>query len=494
MTAATAITGSMLRDLVICERRVELDLRGPTERRDPVSDFVQMLWENGSIHEEEIVASLVGTVVDLRNAAPHERGRLTIEALQARVDWIVGGRIECGDRLGIPDLLRLEGDHFHAGDVKSGSAVDGAGRPKREYAIQVGHYAAILRDLGLGCGERALLIGSDGSHVWYDLHFLDRGKSISDDVSTLVDQARKVRDASIVTRAALSAACSLCHWRSTCRDELEGSDDLTLVAGLGRSLRPAVETVAPTVTALAGLDIEGMASCGPVRLSGLGVSRLTRFRDRARLLRSPGARPFARRPLDVQRHEREIHFDIEADPLRQGLVYLHGMIELADGKERYHSFFADRPGDEESAFAAAFAFLTADPEAHIFYYSKFERTSYRVLASRYPRVCSPEDVELLFSIDRSTDLLCDVVMPDTEWPTNGVGIKALAKFLGFEWRDSDPSGAASITWFNDWLRTGDPTIKARILAYNEDDCRATIKLLGELVRLPVLDSAPWPAA
>jgi predicted RecB family nuclease len=36
---------------------------------------------------------------------------------------------------------------------------------------------------------------------------------------------------------------------------------------------------------------------------------------------------------------------------------------------------------------------------------------------------------------------------------------------------------ASIEWFDQWVRTGDPSIRQRIIDYNEDDCRATRVLL-----------------
>jgi hypothetical protein len=42
------------------------------------------------------------------------------------------------------------------------------------------------------------------------------------------------------------------------------------------------------------------------------------------------------------------------------------------------------------------------------------------------------------------------------------------------WRDTHPSGAASIEWFDRWCN---PEIRQRILDYNEDDCRATRVLL-----------------
>jgi predicted RecB family nuclease len=52
-------------------------------------------------------------------------------------------------------------------------------------------------------------------------------------------------------------------------------------------------------------------------------------------------------------------------------------------------------------------------------------------------------------------------------------IKTLAKFLGFSWRDTHPSGTASIVWFDRWIQTGDAAVKQQILDYNEDDCVAT---------------------
>ena len=65
-----------------------------------------------------------------------------------------------------------------------------------------------------------------------------------------------------------------------------------------------------------------------------------------------------------------------------------------------------------------------------------------------------------------------MVKPVSEWPTLDFSIKTLAKFCGFSWRDPDPSGASSIEWFDQWVRTGDPGLKQRLLNYNEDDCLA----------------------
>ena len=63
--------------------------------------------------------------------------------------------------------------------------------------------------------------------------------------------------------------------------------------------------------------------------------------------------------------------------------------------------------------------------------------------------------------------------------------RRLAKHLGFAWRDTHPSGAASIEWFDRWVTTGDPAVRQRILDYNEDDCRATRVLLDGIRGLAV---------
>ncbi len=82
------ITGSMLRDLVQCERRVHHDLHAKCSSRDPIGDFVRMLWEGGLAHEHMILEKLSGEVVDLREVGPTELARETKRALQSGAQFI----------------------------------------------------------------------------------------------------------------------------------------------------------------------------------------------------------------------------------------------------------------------------------------------------------------------------------------------------------------------------------------------------------------------
>jgi len=74
------ITASMLYDLVGCSHRVAMDLFADPADRDKVSPFVQLLWERGTMYEEQVVADIGEPFVDLsmyagarRSDAPSKR-------------------------------------------------------------------------------------------------------------------------------------------------------------------------------------------------------------------------------------------------------------------------------------------------------------------------------------------------------------------------------------------------------------------------------------
>ncbi|MES1974272.1 MAG: TM0106 family RecB-like putative nuclease [Pseudomonadota bacterium] len=491
------ITATMVRDLSICEHRYHLDLAGDPSRRDPIGVFVQMLWAGGIRHEREILARLEGPVVDLRDVAIEDREEETTKAVNAFAPVILGGRISHADQLGMPDLMRLDPIlGYVAGDVKAGSANEKGGpdgrRYKREYGVQIAHYSKILSHKRWGPPGAAFIIDHEGAEVAYDLTApIDRAGGTLDGLHAgLLSQARLIRNGCIATSPAASAACAQCHWRTLCRTDLEDRRDPTLLPQIGRSLRKALGPTLATVPDIAAMRLSDFTgSDGKSILKGVGIERLSRIRDRAILLDNPGSRPFARQPLDLPVHDHEIHYDVESDPLQGGAVYLHGFHEvIRDGDAvttKYTAFFADRLEDEGAVFAQALNFLADRPAAHIYIWSRFERTSMRQLQQRYPAVCDEDEVERLFQPERCTDLYTDVVLKHTEWPLQGYGLKKIARFCGFEWRDEDPSGANSIAWFSSWLETGDTAIKDRIVRYNEDDVVATSRVLDALRLLEV---------
>ncbi|THD34478.1 MAG: TM0106 family RecB-like putative nuclease [Sphingomonas sp.] len=480
------ITASQLYDHVSCPRRVTLDAFGDQGERDAVSPFVRMLWERGSAFEGDVFSRLPGGTA-LLGDREGDRQAATLAAMDAGVPMIQGGRIAVDDLLGDPDLLIRVGDAYMPADVKSGRGEDGDGdgaKLKPHYAVQVSLYVDILERMGRSAGRFAEIWDVRGERVRYELGEARGSRDPQtwwDFYSRRLGEVRAALAGDVETRGALAASCGLCHWHSVCRRELEAADDLTLIPSLGRALRDRMMPVVSSVGAFATCDPDALVQGKRTAFPGLGPERLRLFQARARLLSDPDARPYLRAPVELPVSPLEVFFDIEADPMRD-LVYLHGFVERRDhdpATDRFTGIFAEgaTAEDERRAFAEAMAFLAARPEAVVYYYSKYERTMYRKLQSRYPDVCGPDEVEALFTYPRSVDLYFDVVTKATEWPTRNHSIKTLAKYLGFAWRDTDPSGAASIEWYHRWVETGDTAVRQRIVDYNEDDCRATIVLL-----------------
>jgi predicted RecB family nuclease len=480
----------MLYDLVTCPHRVTMDLYADPALRGPTNAFVTMLWQRGSLYEGEVVSRVSLPFLDLSAYAGEEKERHTLEAMRRGEPLIYGGRIQEGDLLGGPDLLRREGDGYIAGDIKSGAGEEGPennSAPKLDYAVQLALYTDILERKGLSAGRRAFVWDIHGDEVLY--HFtaprsVRNPRTLWDDYETCLAEARAILVDPRRTRAAHSNACKLCPWYAACIDDLVKLDDLTLIPDLGRPRRDLLFSTVQTVHGLASWDLSPYISGGKTAFQGLGPDALIMFQMRARLLSTPGAQPYLRADVRLPDDAHELFFDIEFDPMRD-VCYLHGFVDRQDrdnNTERFVAFFADvcTPAAEREAFAAAVGYIRASRPCAIYYYSKYERTIYRKLQEKYPDVASAEEIEELFAPNHAVDLYTDVVRRATEWPTWDFSIKTLAKYLGFQWRDANPSGAASIEWFDRWVKTGDRAIRQRILDYNEDDCRATRVLLDAI--------------
>jgi predicted RecB family nuclease len=388
----------------------------------------------------------------------------------------------------MPDLLRKEPGGYVPGDIKSGRGKTGGdddqhGTPKLHYAVQVALYVDILHRLGHSAGRRAFVWDIRGEEVEYDFTG-PSGQTLWRRYEKSVADARAILAKQTVPLPAYTSVCKLCHWHTFCLGELTAADDLTLIADLRRSDRDTMRDRIPSMAAFAAISLEAFTKGKKGKKTvfpGMGADRFRALQARAALLKTPSPKPYLRRPIRLDVFSQELFFDIEVDPLRE-ICYLHGFVERRNGDnctERFVPFFAEDTTAvaERDAFAAALDYLATRADAGIYYYSKYERTTYRKLQQKHPDICTPEDVEQLFSPTRAIDLYGDVVLNATEWPTRDRSIKSLAKYLGFVWRDTHPSGAASVEWFDRWCRGRTPELKQRILEYNEDDCRAMRVLL-----------------
>lgn len=497
------LTASQLYSYLSCPHRVAMDATGDPLLRDEVSPFVQMLWERGVTHERDLVAALAEPYEDFSALRGEAREAATRAAIARHAALIYGGRLSVHELLGEPDLLRREGSGYVAIDIKSGAGREGAddtdeGNLRKHYGVQLALYTDILEQMGLSAGRYGYIWDVKGEQTRYDL-----GAPLGPHSPCLWDVYLKTRAAVRATLAApqnstpaLSAVCKQCVWRSACFTQLRERQDLTLVPELGRAAREALHEEFPSLQHLATADLDHFIEGERTAFPRISAATLRKFQRRALLQLARDAQPYLTAPIEWPISTVELFFDIETDPMRQ-LCYLHGFVirerdVAGQGRERFEGIFArDTSADaERDAFAAAMALFRQHPDALVVHYSRYERTEYRRLASRYPKVATLEQVEALFARPRALDLYVDVVRPHSEWPTHDFSIKSLAKHCGFKWRDADPSGASSIEWFDRWVKSGDPRLRQRLLTYNEDDCRAMRVVLDHMRRLPVWPQGP----
>ncbi|GBE04600.1 hypothetical protein BMS3Abin10_00216 [bacterium BMS3Abin10] len=484
-----SITASMLYNFIQCPHRVSLDLYGDPSKKDKISAFVQLLWDKGNAYEKEVIESLELPFTDLSSLAGDEKENATKEAMQRGDNLIYSGRIKAGDLLGEPDLLRKAEKGYIAGDIKSGAGEEGASdlddkKPKKHYAVQLALYTDILEKIKLSGGRMPFVWDIHGEEVIYDLEALQGKRNLYNLWSVYEDVLSKVRSITSKkeqTLPACAGVCNLCQWRTVCMSDLMKKNDLTLIPELGRAKREAILPHIKDLNGLAEIDIKPLINSKKTIMSGIGPGTLEKFQCRAKLQTKKDSSPFLTETVNLPLSENELFFDIETDPMRD-VCYLHGFVVRSNqdnNTERFVSFYADNPTpeDEGKAYKDAWEFIKQSKPCMIYYYSKYERTIWRKLQKRYPDVASEEEIEDMFSTENSVDLYYGVVKPKTEWPTRNYSIKTLASYLGFDWRDTDPSGASSIEWYHRWVESKDEAIRKRILEYNEDDCKATRVLL-----------------
>ncbi|MBA7596742.1 hypothetical protein ES703_03729 [subsurface metagenome] len=488
----------MLYDYVRCPHRLELDLFEDLSKRDPISPFVQLLWERGIDFEREVIGNLEIPFLDLSEMPASQRINRTHEAMERGEDLIYGGRIVIDDLIGGPDLLRKESSGYVAGDIKSGAGLEGKsdvsdGKPKKHYAVQLAQYTNILEKLGKSAGRNSFLWDINGEEISYNLESARGPKtahSMWQEYEKYLEIVRKIANQEIETTPALSGECKLCHWRSTCYEALKEKNDLTLIPELGRARRDAMVNHIRSVPELANASLENFIRGKKTVFDGIGIAFLEKFQARAKLLINPNPTPYLKESISLPDTDLELFFDIETDPFRN-ICYLHGFIERQkrdNNTEKYRYFFAENPTPEEEkqAFAAAWAYVQSCSPCAIYFYSSYEKTHWKKLQEKYPDIASEEEIENLFNSDQTIDLYNEIVRKKTEWPTHDHSIKTLAAYLDFKWRDQSPSGAESIEWYYQWVEQKLSKIKNRIIEYNEDDCEAMRVLLEGIRNLPIL--------
>lgn len=470
------ITAQDLYNYTKCAHRVYLDAHGDPAERSEAGEFVKLLWEMGLQTELDYLAGLEGIAYEDLKPLPLERAiEKTAQLMVQGARLIYQGAIRAGDRVGRPDLLvrrddtpsRLGAWHYEPIDIKAGKGWElregKRAKFKEHYAFQILFYREILRAIQGHVPTLARIINVDNEIEEFDpADFEVAFRAALQEVARLVEGRE-------TSEPVLASACALCPWYWRCRRWVQATHDPTGLFFVGSQKFALKERGLATIEAIAAMDVEEYLE-GPKKIPRMGLASLERMKRRAQVMLA--GKPEIRPGYAFPEADEEIYFDIEDDPT-QGLTYFFGMVVRdRSGRDQFLYFMADGPEQEENAVRRFWDFLRDHADAVYYVYSQKERSTLRALMNRYgldrevfDRYCGRELDLYKFVVDYS------------DWPTYSYGIKQIARLVGFNWRDPDPSGANSIAWYNDYRKDpGRKDLLARILEYNEDDCRAMIAI------------------
>jgi uncharacterized protein (TIGR02679 family) len=468
-----------------CPHRAYLDRHGNPDHRVPTSAFLELLWEDSALLAETVLAGSDAARVE--QDAPWElRRQRTLDLMHAGKLQIAGAVLDIGDLSGeVPLLKRLEqpsdlGTFSYIPAMFRRTAVDIESGSGERHALALCGFAELLDHVQRWKPPLGIVIGGEGDEREIDLEaFRPRYRELRRHMRRVLLEIESTRPGS-------KSECRLCRWRAHCHGELVAVDDLTLIPSIGEAERARIGKAGVT-------SREQLAGSTPdvLRTTGLGKRRAEGLIRAARVQRSGRLEvlgTWSRPAVDL-----EIAYDIE-DDVFEPYVYLHGLLlrprNAANNAQEldvpdfgtYEPVSARLPETERevwSRFLERIARFSENGSYCVYVYGSHERTTLRHLGARYG------GMEILEPfIARFVDVH-DAIKNTVVLPTESTSLKAVARWIGFEWRDTDPGGAESLAWWAEYAHelVANAASRDRILTYNEDDLRATMVVVDWLAQL-----------
>ncbi|KAA0025075.1 TM0106 family RecB-like putative nuclease [Antrihabitans cavernicola] len=310
------------------------------------------------------------------------------------------------------------------------------------------------------------------------------------DLSTVLDEYdRRFADRIAVARGQVQTLpsnipeCRSCPWWSRCSERLIDMRDVSVVAPGSRAevLRGAGVS---TIDQLAGWVGDAPEDWQHGEFGDAVVTAKAWLRGL----------PLVRRVPNVRVQRADVEVDVDMESYQEHGAYLWGTLLNVDGTSEYRAFATWDPVptfDEARSFAEFWGWLMQTRAQTVAAGKTFAAYCYSRAAEDKWLLDSARRFEGMPGIPTVEEILGFINGP--EWVDiyqavsdqficpNGKGLKKVAPVAGFNWRDAEASGEASMSWYREAVGfEGEPDLgeRTRLLEYNEDDVYAT-KVLRE---------------
>ena len=463
------MTAELLLQYQRCRRRSFLDTYGDLSQRDAPDDLLLKLRHDKLAHRQAVLAQQTYQIPDYQHGDWEAGAQATRSLMQQGIDYIHKGVLlatysEEFTLLSRPDLLVKQPGQSCFGDwMYVPAQIELGKRPKLEYQIIATFHGQVLAVVQEASSDTAwLLLRREQAYAVNLAKWVPQMQRILEEcVQTL--QSPQVPDVFIARQR-----CSLCRWFSQCYAIAKSQQHLSLLPGVTPSRYTQLQ-------AMNLVTVESLANTNPATLETLPgfdnrVAQKMVLQAQSVVQNRPIFLPFGN--TDGEKNAGgvvELYFDIEAQP-DLNLDYMLGVlvVDRQAKTETFHSLLAEQPEEEELIWQQFLDLVWQYPLAPIFHFCSYEVDTIKRLARLYRT--PPERVRPI--LERFVDVYEQVTRTVT-LPVESYALKSIARWLGFEWRDSRASGSRCIYWYDQWLETGDRKFLDAIQRYNEDDCRAT---------------------
>ena len=461
-----------------CKRRPVLDIHGDRSQRDAPSELLLKLQQDKMLHHHSILTQYTYHQPNYPRGNWEAGQAATLELMQHGVEYIYRGVLLANysqlidaepdvnyTLLSRPDLLVKQPGESHLGNwVYTPVNIELGKRPKQEYQVVTAFHAQVLGTVqGITPSTAWLILRSQNPHYLVDL------SKWTPQMQVILQEFIETVEVTTAPEIFISRQkCNLCLWYSQCYAIAQSQQHLSLLPGVTPIRYTQLQTLSITTVA-------SLADTNPAileNLTGFDSQVATKLVIQAQsvLEKKPLTFPFPPPKGNITVNAPvEIYFDIEAQP-DLNLDYLLGVLVVnkQTNTETFYSFLAEKPEEEELIWQQFLDLVWQYPEAPIYHFCVYELDTVKRLAKLYRTPHKSVQPVLNRFIDIYEHLTQTVALPIESY-----ALKAIARWLGFEWRDKEASGAKCIYWYDQWLETGDRTLLEIISRYNEDDCRAT---------------------
>jgi predicted RecB family nuclease len=258
----------------------------------------------------------------------------------------------------------------------------------------------------------------------------------------------------------LNRHCAECEFQKCCRQKAMQEDDLSLLAGVSEDERARNRS-------------KGIFTVKQLSYTFRPRRTPKRAKNPARP-RYPALQALAIRENTVFVHgspklpnsKTKVYLDIEGIPDSDS-YYLIGTLIVSEDQEVFRSFWSDRTTEESQAFSQFVDAIGQLDDYRVLHFGDYEIIALRRMKSQLPERLHPKIDAIL---ERATNVL-SVIHPHIYFPTYSNSLKDIGRFLGFQRTDADFTGLQSIIWRHTWNENRAEETKARLLQYNQDDCR-----------------------